>query len=141
MYLVVIAWAYVVLLMAVAEATSPAGSLLGALVTLVLYGVLPLSIVVFILGTPGRRRKLKARDEQERLLWEAQQTAVSPADTAKNASRQDSAAPRLDLALSERQSPAGLRADVEPNAGSHAPGSPHAAAGADEPVSPVRKEP
>ena len=66
MYLVVIAWLYVVVLMAVAEATSPTGSVLGAAITFVLYGLLPLSIVVYILGTPGRRRKLHARDMQER---------------------------------------------------------------------------
>ena len=63
MYLVVIAWVYVVVLMALAEAFSPQGSLLGAAVTLLLYGVLPLSIVVYILGTPARKRAL--RQEQQ----------------------------------------------------------------------------
>jgi hypothetical protein len=53
--LVAIAWIYVVLLMAVAEATSPGGSLLGALVTFVLYGALPLAIVLYLLDTPRRR--------------------------------------------------------------------------------------
>ena len=56
MTLVAVAWIYVVLLMAVAEAISPQGSLLGALVTFVLYGVLPLSIVLYIMGTPARRK-------------------------------------------------------------------------------------
>lgn len=56
MTLVAVAWIYVVLLMAVAEAVSPQGSLLGALVTFVLYGVLPLAIVLYIIGTPARRR-------------------------------------------------------------------------------------
>lgn len=59
MYLVVIAWAYVVVLMSVAEAFSPQGSWLGAIFTLLLYGVLPLSIVVYILGTPARKRALR----------------------------------------------------------------------------------
>ena len=58
MYLVVIAWLYVVLIAAVAEATSSIGTVLGAVITFVLYGLLPLSIVVFILGTPGRKRAL-----------------------------------------------------------------------------------
>ena len=58
MYLVVIAWMYVVLLMSLAEAFSSQGSLLGAVVTFVLYGVVPLSIVVYILGTPARKRAL-----------------------------------------------------------------------------------
>ncbi|MGB4925844.1 MAG: hypothetical protein WBP25_05020, partial [Giesbergeria sp.] len=66
MYLVVIAWLYVTILMAVAEATSPTGSVLGAIVTFGLYGLLPLSILVYILGTPGRKRKIHAREMQER---------------------------------------------------------------------------
>ena len=59
MYLVAIAWIYVVLLMAVAEALSPAGSVLGAVFTFLLYGVLPLTIVLYILGTPVRKRALR----------------------------------------------------------------------------------
>lgn len=56
MYLVAIAWMYVVLMMAVAEATSPIGTVLGAVFTFLLYGVLPLSIVLYIMGTPARRK-------------------------------------------------------------------------------------
>lgn len=59
MYLVAIAWGYVVLMMAAAEATGPNGTLLGAVITVVLYGVLPLSIVMYVLGTPARRRALR----------------------------------------------------------------------------------
>lgn len=59
MYLVAIAWIYVVLLMAVAEALAPTGSVLGALFTFLLYGVLPLAIVLYILGTPVRKRALR----------------------------------------------------------------------------------
>ena len=55
MHLVALGWMYVVLMMAAAEATSPGGSLLGALLTVVLYGVLPLSIVMYLLRTPARR--------------------------------------------------------------------------------------
>lgn len=62
MYVVAIAWMYVVLAMALAEALSPQGSVLGALITFVLYGVLPLSIVLYILGTPARRKRLRARE-------------------------------------------------------------------------------
>ena len=57
MYLVAIAWMYVVLMMTAAEALSPQGTLLGAFFTLLLYGVLPLSILMYILGAPGRRRR------------------------------------------------------------------------------------
>ena len=75
MYLVVIAWVYVVLMMSVAEATNTTGSILGAIVTFVLYGVLPMSIVVYILGTPGRKRKIKAREEEEARAAAAQRAA------------------------------------------------------------------
>ena len=64
-YLVVIAWGYVVLMMSVAEATNSTGSILGAIVTFILYGVMPLSIVVYIMSTPGRKRKLKAAEAAE----------------------------------------------------------------------------
>jgi membrane protein implicated in regulation of membrane protease activity len=57
MYLVAIGWLYVALMMAVAEATHSQGSLLGAVITFVLYGVLPLSVILYILGTPARRRR------------------------------------------------------------------------------------
>ncbi len=62
LYLVSIGWMYVVLLMAIAEALSPNGSVLGAILTFVFYGVLPLSILLYILGTPARRRALRARE-------------------------------------------------------------------------------
>ena len=65
MYLVVIAWMYVVLLMSLAEAFSAQGSVLGALVTFALYGVLPLSIVVYILGTPARKRALRQAESDK----------------------------------------------------------------------------
>jgi len=65
MYLVATAWIYVVLMMAVAEATSPQGTVLGAFFTFLLYGALPLSIVMYVLRTPHRRRMRRARDEAE----------------------------------------------------------------------------
>lgn len=62
MYLIAIAWAYVAVMMAAAEALSPQGTLLGAVITLLLYGVLPLGLLLYILGTPGRRRRLRAAE-------------------------------------------------------------------------------
>lgn len=62
MYIVAIAWLYVVFMMAMAEALSPQGSLLGAFFTLLLYGLGPLALVLYILGTPARRRR-RAREE------------------------------------------------------------------------------
>jgi hypothetical protein len=62
MHLVAIAWIYVVLMMAVAEALSTQGTVLGAVFTFVLYGVLPLSIVLYIIATPARRRARRAAE-------------------------------------------------------------------------------
>jgi hypothetical protein len=45
---------------------APQGTVLGAVFTLLLYGVLPLSIVLYILGTPARRsarRRTAARQQ------------------------------------------------------------------------------
>ena len=57
MYLVAIAWLYVVLMMSAAEAVAPRGSVLGAIVTFLLYGALPLAIVLYLIATPARRAK------------------------------------------------------------------------------------
>ncbi len=57
MYIVALAWIYVVVMMTIAEATSKNGTVLGALFTFLLYGVLPLSIVLYLMGTPMRRKK------------------------------------------------------------------------------------
>lgn len=65
MYLVVIAWMYVVLMMSVAEATNTTGTVLGAIVTFILYGLMPMGIVVYIMSTPARKRKIKAREAAE----------------------------------------------------------------------------
>ena len=65
MLLVVVGWMYVVLMMAVAEASSSNGTLLGAVFTFLLYGVGPLAIVVYIMGTPGRKRAIRAREKEE----------------------------------------------------------------------------
>ena len=62
MYLVLIAWFYVALMMAVAEAVSPIGTVLGAIFTFLLYGALPMGIIGYIMGTPARRRARKAQE-------------------------------------------------------------------------------
>jgi hypothetical protein len=78
MYLIVIAWLYVTLLMGLAEAFSTQGSVLGAIITFLLYGVLPMSLVVYLMGTPLRR---KARRQAEEM------TAPQAAPPAPPASR------------------------------------------------------
>ncbi len=85
MYLVVIAWLYVALMMAVAEATSTTGTVLGALVTFVLYGLLPLGLVMYLLGAPARRKALRAREAAEREAARQQQAAAGPASAEPDA--------------------------------------------------------
>ncbi len=84
MYLVAIAWMYVVLMMAVVEAMSAQGTVLGALVTLTLYGLLPLGIVLYLMGTPQRRK--------QRLREEAQADAAVSATASASADGSDHAA-------------------------------------------------
>ncbi|HSW20252.1 MAG TPA: hypothetical protein VLJ86_23725 [Ramlibacter sp.] len=79
MYVVAIGWLYVAVMMSVAEGTSSNGSVLGAMVTFVLYGLLPVALVVYLLRTPARKRALKAREAAELEAWKAQQAAGAAA--------------------------------------------------------------
>ena len=89
MYLVVIAWLYVVLMMAVAEATSTNGTILGAIVTLLLYGVGPIALVVYLMGSPFRRKAVKSKEAAE---FAAQRAAAGqPAQHAQQDSFQPDA--------------------------------------------------
>lgn len=83
MYIVPIAWLYVALMMAVAEATNANGTLLGAIITFLLYGVLPVALVVYLMGTSSRKRARQAREA-------AANRSVQEAD---NNLAQDSSAP------------------------------------------------
>jgi hypothetical protein len=65
MYLIPLAWLYVAVMMAVAEATHPRGTVLGALITFVLYGVLPVALVIYLIGRPARRRARLAREKAD----------------------------------------------------------------------------
>ena len=65
MYLIVIAWIYVVLMMSVAEATNTNGTVLGAVITFVLYGVLPVALVAYLMSAPARNRAIKKRNAEE----------------------------------------------------------------------------
>lgn len=62
MVIVPLAWLYVALMMAVAEANHVNGTLLGACITFLLYGVLPVAVLVYIMGAPARRRRIKAKE-------------------------------------------------------------------------------
>ncbi len=90
MYLVAIAWLYVAVMMAIAEATHSQGSILGAIITLLLYGVLPLLLVLYVMGTPMRRRqRLQQEQAQAQVQVQAQEenpvpAQKPPADSLKN---------------------------------------------------------
>jgi hypothetical protein len=77
MYLIPIAWLYVVLMMAVAEATHSTGTVLGAIITFVLYGLGPVALVVYLMGAPARRRRIKAQEAAQAAAW-AENSSVQP---------------------------------------------------------------
>jgi len=74
MYLIVIGWLYVTLLMALAEAFSSQGTVLGAIITFVFYGLLPMGLLVYLMGTPLRRKAIRRQEEQARQEFLAIQT-------------------------------------------------------------------
>jgi len=83
MYIVIIAWLYVTLMMAVAEATNSNGTVLGAIFTFLLYGVLPLALVVYLLNTPARRRVLKEREAAAQEAARRAAASVAPDDSGE----------------------------------------------------------
>lgn len=70
MYIVAIGWMYVVTLMAATETNFTAG-----LVTFLFYGLFPCSVLMYLLGTGRRRAKIKAKEQAEQALQNAQQAA------------------------------------------------------------------
>lgn len=81
MYLVLIAWLYVALMMAAAEATASNGTLLGAVFTFLLYGVLPVALIGYLLDSPRRSRAnkaLEARQAQAAPSAESVSEAIQP---------------------------------------------------------------
>lgn len=83
MYLVVIGWLYVVVMMAAAEATHSDGSLLGAIFTFFLYGLMPVALLLYLTKNMGKRRRPAPADPIE--------TGPSPdSDSASAAAPDDS---------------------------------------------------
>ncbi len=111
MYLVLIGWLYVTLMMAVAEANAANGTLLGAAITFVLYGLLPIGILGYILGTPARKRALKARQAEQEAAAAAERSGAGESSTAAGRA-------------------------LQPDAGGEAPAAAQAGG-----VAPVREEP
>ena len=91
MYLVVIAWLYVTVMMAVAEATSTDGTVLGGIVTFLLYGLAPMSLVIYLMATPSRKRAIKEKEAAELAAWQAQQAQSAPAPEALASDQPDTA--------------------------------------------------
>ncbi|MEK9803368.1 MAG: hypothetical protein VW475_08225 [Curvibacter sp.] len=90
--LIAIGWIYVALMMAVAEATSPVGSVLGAVITFLLYGVGPVALLLYILGTPLRKKLRKQREAEELAAWQAAQPGSDAPDAGGQAAA-DTVAP------------------------------------------------
>jgi phosphotransferase system glucose/maltose/N-acetylglucosamine-specific IIC component len=86
MYLVAIAWLYVAVMMTVAEATHPSGTILGAFFTFLMYGLLPIALALYILNTPNRK---KARKLAEAQLEAAAQDAQPVSDPSPNTRSND----------------------------------------------------
>ena len=83
MHIVALAWMFVVVLMTLAEATSTQGTVLGALFTFLLYGVLPLAIVLYVMGTPARgRARRAAAAAAAAAAAETETAAATPLDSA-----------------------------------------------------------
>lgn len=80
MHIVAIAWMFVVVLMTAAEATSSQGSLLGAFFTFLLYGLLPLGLVLYILGTPARKAARRRAEAAELAQQGAAQASPQSGD-------------------------------------------------------------
>lgn len=56
MYIIAIAWLYVALLAAISDTT-----VVGGVLTFVFLGLLPMSLFLWLFGTPARRRKLREK--------------------------------------------------------------------------------
>ena len=60
MYIIAIGWLWVAFMMAITEP-----SIVSGLLTFLFYGLLPCSLLMYLLGTPGRRRRQKKKAEIE----------------------------------------------------------------------------
>jgi hypothetical protein len=75
MYLIPIGWLYVALMMSVAEATNSNGTVLGAIITFVLYGLFPVGLILYFIG---RRRPSHRPSSQPDTGTKAPADAVAP---------------------------------------------------------------
>jgi biotin transporter BioY len=73
MFIVAIGWIYVVLMMAITETTPVAG-----VMTFILYGLVPVALLLYISG--GRQRKRKRAAEQHERQRQAEAAPASDAE-------------------------------------------------------------
>ena len=102
MYIVPFVWIYVAFMMAVAEATSPIGTLLGAAITFVLYGMLPVGLILYFMGSPARRRANRQAEQAQ------DAGAVPPAVASESSQGDGSSHAPADAVAAEREKPPGL---------------------------------
>lgn len=131
MYLVAIAWLYVVVMMALAEALSPQGGVLGAFFTLLLYGVLPVVVLLYIMGAPHRRRARVAAERAERAGQDEPSVPHDPPAAAGDEVGRTAARPAGHGPARERPPAVVVSGAASPDGGGQAPG---------DAVAPVRKE-
>jgi hypothetical protein len=71
MHIAAVGWIYVVLMMSIVEESFVAG-----IMTFFLYGVLPVTVIVYIGGTGRRRRRREQALLRQREMQEQQQTVL-----------------------------------------------------------------
>lgn len=86
MYIIAIGWLYVTVLMALTET-----SLVAGVLTLLFYGLLPVSLLLWLLSSPVRRQRRRYREAQEEAA--AIESAGDAADSAGVAADQLADAP------------------------------------------------
>jgi len=89
MYIVAIAWIYVALMMSVAEAANTNGTVLGGIVTFILYGILPTAIIIYIMDAPRRKRVKLTLEREASELATSQNGNETQAETPKPSATPD----------------------------------------------------
>ena len=79
MHIVALAWIYVVLMMSITETSVVAG-----IATFLLYGILPLSIILYLTGARQRNRRRIEREKLLRRASEERETAASEPEDSGN---------------------------------------------------------
>lgn len=131
MYIVPMGWLYVAMMMAVAEATNDNGTVLGGLITFVLYGLVPVLLVLYLMGSPARRKAIKANEANE-----ANEAAMASSESANPPLDGTSRPTPPQPALQDQADPPLAQLDsAPPDTGRHAP-----TAAQGHSIAPVRKE-